>query len=138
MPDLEMRHTIICNHGRRRRVRRCAVGKSWAMGQAHRPSRPPSVRGPAQLTVRARSRRSSLRWNLVPLTLRERRLRREAALEAELRSEAHVDQRAHLRGGEVHQGRVTPTWLERLRLVAAPERLHLFLELQHDLSPEGL
>src|SRR4051794_15331870 len=31
-----------------------------------------------------------------------------------------------------------PTWLERTRLGAAPERLHLLLELQHDLSPEGL
>src|SRR3954471_17435248 len=99
------------------------------MGDVHHPSRMPSVRGPAQLIVRARSGRPSLRWNLVSLTLSERRLRREAALEAELRPEAHVDQRAHLRGGEVHQGRVTPTWLERTRLGAAPERLHLLLEL---------
>src|SRR4051812_5995410 len=73
----EMRYTMICNHGRRRRVRRCAVGKSWAMGQAHRPSRAPSVRGPAQLAVRTRSRRSSLRWNLVPLTLRGCQFRRQ-------------------------------------------------------------
>src|SRR5215213_5788676 len=138
MPNLEMRHIIICNHGARRRVRRCAVGKSWAMGQAHRPSRAPSVRGPAQLTVRTRSRYPGLRWNLVPLTLRGRRLRREVALEAELRPEAHVNQRAHLRGSEVHQGGVTPAPLQGFRFGAGPERLHLFLDLQHDLAPEGL
>src|SRR5829696_2543433 len=77
------------------------------MGDAHHPSRAPSVRGPARLAVRARSRRPSLRWNFVPLTLSERRLRREAALEAELRPEAHVDQRAHLRGGEIHERSIT-------------------------------
>src|SRR5215207_9486743 len=108
------------------------------MGDAHHPSRTPSVRGPAQLAVRARSRRPSLRWNLVSLTLSERRLRREAALVAELRLEAHVDQRAHLRGGEIHERSITPTWLERTRLGAAPERLQLLLDLQHNLSPEGL
>src|SRR5215210_750231 len=108
------------------------------MGDAHHPSRMPSVRGPAQLTVRARSCRPSLRWNLASLTLSERRFRREAALVAELRPEAHVDQRAHLRGGEIHERSITPTWLERTRLGAAPERLHLLLELKHDLAPEGL
>jgi len=108
------------------------------MGDVHHPSRMPSVRGPAQLIVRARSGRPSLRWNLVSLTLSERRLRREAALEAELRPEAHVDQRAHLRGGEIHERSITPTRLQHLWLGAAPERLYLLLELKHDLAPEGL
>src|SRR3954469_22880374 len=90
----------------------------------------PSVRGPAQLIVRARSGRPSLRWNLVSLTLSERRLRREAALEAELRPEAHIDQRAHLRGGEIHERSITPTRLQHLWLGAAPERLYLLLELK--------
>jgi len=34
MPDLEMHHIIICNHGRTKRIRRCAVGKGWASATA--------------------------------------------------------------------------------------------------------
>src|SRR3954451_5284621 len=74
--------------------------------------------------------------SLVSLTVSRGRLWREAALGAKVRPEAHVNQSAHLRGGEVHQRGVTPTRLQHLWLGAGPERLHLFLDLQHDLAPE--
>src|SRR4051812_26130936 len=50
--------------------------------------------------------------SLVSLTVSRGRLWPEAALRPEVRSEAHVDQSAHLGRGEVHQGRVTPAPLQ--------------------------
>ena len=52
-----------------------------------------------------------------------------------MRSEAHVDERAHC--GKVHQRCVTPAPLQGVGLGAGPERLHLFLDLKHDLAPKG-
>src|SRR5215204_2748565 len=65
-----------------------------------------------------------------------RRLWREAALEAEVWPEAHVDQKAHLRVSQVHQRGITPAPLQSPGL--GPERLHLVLDLKHDLAPERL
>src|SRR5829696_6807316 len=64
-------------------------------------------------------------------------IRCSLALEAELGLEAQIDQRAHLRRGEIHERGVAPESLERTRLGAAPERLHLLFHLQHDPAPEG-
>src|SRR5215204_2958967 len=74
----------------------------------------------------------------VSLTMSGCRLWREAALDAKVWPEAHVDQKAHLRVSQVHQGRVTPARLQGSGLGTGPEWLHLLLELQHDLAPEGL
>src|SRR5215207_4037184 len=74
----------------------------------------------------------------VSLTMSGGRLRREAALGAKVWPEAHVDQKAHLRVSQVHQGRVTPARLQGSGLGTGPEWLHLLLELQHDLAPERL
>src|SRR5215210_5471359 len=55
-----------------------------------------------------------------------------------MRSEAHVDERAHLGCSKVHQGGITPAPLQGVGLGAGPEWLHLLLELKHDLAPERL
>src|SRR5688572_19115011 len=52
--------------------------------------------------------------------------------------EAHVDESAHLRVSQVHQGRVMPAPLQGFWFGAGPEWLHLVLDLKHDLAPERL
>src|SRR3954447_9879640 len=47
---------------------------------------------------------------------------------------ADVDEAPHLRCGEVHQRGIPPAPLG----LGLPERLHLFLHLQHELAPKGL
>src|SRR3954471_23120093 len=102
----------------------------------------PSVEGAPSMGCSARLRgldrrpRSNLRTSLALLAPSECHLWHKAALGAELRPEAYVDQRPQLGGGEVHERGITPTPLQSSGL--GPERLHLRLELQHDPAPKGL
>src|SRR3954463_6682194 len=95
-----------------------------------------SVRNPADFPIRAQSPCLYDSISVVLFTVSGRCLGREAALRPEVRPEAHVDKRAHLRSSEVHQRGVTPAPLQGSRL--RPERLYLLLNSQHDLAPEGL
>src|SRR5215207_6017694 len=98
----------------------------------------PSRCDPMHLTLSSRDSRLNQPKSVAPLSVSGRRLRRDAAQEAEVRLEAHVDQKAHLRVSKVHQRGIPPALLRWTRHRAAPERLHLLLDLKHNLAPKGL
>src|SRR5689334_22522540 len=89
----------------------------------------PSMGCSAPLRGLGRSSRSNLRTSLALLAPSRRRLWCNAAPGAELRPEAHVDQRPQLGGSKIRQRGITPAPHRGTAL--GSERLHLVLDLQN-------